>query len=258
MFILKKLITPFIIPPGIFVIILLFSGFRLWRRKLWSCAALNIALALLLWMVSMHPVANALTGGLESGLKLPAHARGDVIILLGGGINEGVPDLSGSGVPSEDMMPRLVTAVRLYRRLHIPIIVSGGSGYAGRAPEAPVVRRFLTDLGVEEKLVILESQSRDTRENALYSGEIVRQRGFLSPLLVTSAYHMRRSILAFRKAGVPVTPVPAQFMTGNDLPFLWFDYLPSADALLRSSAAIREYFGLLFYRVGKEKGMSAF
>ncbi|MBI5590994.1 MAG: YdcF family protein [Deltaproteobacteria bacterium] len=249
MFILKKLITPFIIPPGSFVIIFLFSGVWLWRRNLRRCASINIVMALLLWMVSISPVSKALIGGLESGLTIPSHFQGDVVILLGGGIHEGVPDLSGSGAPGEDMLARLVTAARLYHRLHIPIIVSGGSVYADRASEAPVVRRFLVDLGVDEGQVILESQSRDTQENALNCSEIVRQRGFRFPLLVTSAYHMRRSIQAFKKVGVPVTPLPAQFMTGKALPFLWADYLPRADAFLHSATAMKEYFGLLFYWV---------
>jgi uncharacterized SAM-binding protein YcdF (DUF218 family) len=248
MFILKKLITPFIIPPGSFVIILLFSGVWLWRRNLRRYASINIAMAMLLWTVSLSPVSKVLIGGLESGLTIPSHAQGDVIILLGGGIYEGVPDLTGSGAPSEDMLARLVTAARLYRQLHIPIMVSGGSGYVGRASEAPVIRRFLVDLGVEENQVILESQSRDTQENALNCSEIVRKRGFRFPLLVTSAYHMRRSIQAFKKVGMPVTPLPAQFLAGRTLPFLWADYLPRADALLHSATAMREYLGLLFYR----------
>jgi uncharacterized SAM-binding protein YcdF (DUF218 family) len=62
-----------------------------------------------------------------------------------------------------------------------------------------VIRRFLVDLGVAEGQVILESQSRDTQENAFNCSGIVRQRGFRFPLLVTSAYHMRRSIRAFQK-----------------------------------------------------------
>ncbi|NVN92777.1 MAG: YdcF family protein [Desulfuromonadales bacterium] len=249
MFILKKLLTPLIIPPGLFVMLLLFSGVVLWRRNLRRYASFNIAVALLIWVVSIVPVSRALIGSLESGLSIPTPVQGDVVILLGGGIYEGVPDLTGSGSPSEDMCPRLVTAARLYRRLHVPIIISGGSVYAGRAPEAPVIRRFLVDLGVAEEQMILEAKSRDTRENALYCSEIVRQRGFRRPVLVTSAYHMRRSIQAFKKEGVMVTPLPAQFVTGKALPLLWADCLPSANALLHSSSALREYAGLLVYRV---------
>lgn len=246
MFIIKKCITPFLLPPGSIIVILLLTGVWLWRRNLRRYAAINLFVALLLWAVSIGPISDALMGRLEAGLTIPRHAQGDVVILLGGGIHEGVPDLTGSGTPGEDMLARLVTAVRLHRQLHIPIIISGGSGYAGRSPEAPVIRRFLVDLGVKDSQVLLESQSRDTRENAVYCREIVRQHGFRHPLLVTSAYHMRRSLQEFKNAGVAVTPLPAQFMTGAALPFLWADYLPSASALSQSATAIKEYLGLLF------------
>jgi len=249
MFIVKKLVTPFLIPPGIFIVILLLTGYCLWRRNLRKYAVINIAIGLMLWGVSINPASVALMRGLEADLAIPRHIQGDVIILLGGGINEGVPDLTGSGTPSDDMMARVVTAVRIQRRLDVPVIVSGGSVFAGRGAEAPVIRRFLIDLGVREKQVLLESRSRDTMENATYCRDIIRKHGFRHPLLVTSAYHMRRSIKAFQRAGVAATPVPAQFATGGALPWIWSDLLPGPVPLLNSAKALREYWGLLFYRV---------
>lgn len=236
-------------PPGCFIIILLLSGIWLWRRKQWGFATINLVLALLLWTISINPVSNALTSSLEAGLSIPSHPQGDVIILLGGGIHEGVADISGKGTPGEDMLARTVTAVRLQRRLKIPVIVSGGSGYAGRAPEAPVIRRFLLDLGVPEQQILLESKSRDTKENAVYCLEIIKKQGFEKPLLVTSAYHMRRSIKMFKKVGLTATPVPAQFLTGGGTPIIWADYLPNASAFQQSEKALKEYLGLVFYSI---------
>lgn len=249
MFAIKKIITSLFIPPGIVIIVLVATGIWSWRRNQRLCALINIAIAAILWLFSIAPISNALMRGLEAGLTIPAHARGDVIILLGGGINEAVPDLTGSGAPSEDMLARLVTAVRLQRQLDIPVIISGGSAYAGRMAEAPVVRRFMMDLGVQDRQILLESRSRDTVENATCSREIVSQKGFKRPLLVTSAYHMRRSIEAFKLAGIAVTPVPAQFSTGNNLPLIWADFLPGSDALHRSAKALKEHLGLFFYRL---------
>jgi uncharacterized SAM-binding protein YcdF (DUF218 family) len=249
MFFLKKLITPFILPPGLFVLILLLSGLWLWRRKQRCCALINIVVALLLWAVSITPVSDALMSRLEAGVTIPRHIGGDVIILLGGGIYEGVADLTGRGTPGEDMMARIVTAVRLYRQLHIPVIISGGSGFAGRSPEAPVIKRFMIDLGVRENHILLESRSRDTEENARYSRDIVRQHGFRQPLLVTSAYHMRRSVQEFHKVGMLVTPAPAQCVTGGGLPYIWVDFLPSARSLVQSAAALKEFTGLMYSSV---------
>ena len=249
MFALKKVIASFLLPPGIFIVLLAVAGIWSWRRHQRLCALVNIAMALIVWGLSAGPIPEALMHGLEAGLTIPAHARGDVIILLGGGLNEGVPDLTGRSAPSTDMMARLVTAVRLQRQLDVPVIISGGNAYAGRSSEAPVVRRFLIDLGVQERQILLESRSRDTMENATCSLEILRQRGFTRPLLVTSAYHMRRSVEAFKLAGIAVTPVPAQFSTGGNLPRIWADVLPGSGALHDSATALREYLGLFFYRL---------
>lgn len=249
MFVLKKLITPFLLPPGLFILILLAVGIMLWRRNLKRWALLNIAIAILLWSASIGPVSGALLARLEAGLEIPFNPGGDVIILMGGGIYEGVPDMTGRGAPGENMLARMVTAARLNRHTKAPIIISGGSGYAGRAPEAPVIMRFLTDLGVAQADLILESSSRDTKENAIYCKEIMKRRGFRKPLLVTSAYHMRRSVLMFRQSGVPVIPFPSQFLATGTPPFIWVDLLPNSVALMRTSTALKEYLGLLFHRL---------
>jgi uncharacterized SAM-binding protein YcdF (DUF218 family) len=247
MFLLKKLLSSLILPPGCFIVALLLISLRLRRRATEGGGGAFIAvLALLLWALSIDPVSSALMGGLESGVAPPVHPGGDVIVLLGGGIVEGAPDLTGRSTPTEGMMPRVVTAVRLQRRLGIPILVSGGSVVSGHGSEALVVRRFLMDLGVAENRIILESRSRDTRENARFCREIIGHRGFRQPLLVTSAYHMRRSLLAFGEQGVRVTPVPVQFSRGR-VSRHWLDWAPDMSALKQSTAALHEYAGLLFY-----------
>ncbi len=249
MFELKKLISSFLFPPGIFIFILLASAAWFMHHKRRGTALYCLILGLTVWALSTGPVSNRLLLGLENGLAIPTPLKGDVIILLGGGIHDGVPDLTGRGTPSDDMMVRVVTAVRAERQLQLPIIISGGVVYAGRSAEAPVVRRILMDLGVPAKHLLVEQKSRDTVENAEYCKEIVLRHGFRRPLLVTSAYHMRRSIDAFKRAGLSVTPLPAQFRTGSDLPPIWADYLPTAGALMASSTALHEYVGLLFYRL---------
>ncbi len=249
MFALKKLIAPFLLPPGIFVFILVGYGFWCCRRRRYGAGLVTLLLGAFLWLLATAPVGSLLMRGLEGRLTIPRPLRGDVIILLGGGINGFVPDLTGTGTPSEDMNGRLLTAVRAQRQLGVPVIVSGGAVFAGQPAEAPVVRRFLLDLGVPAEQVIVEAQSRDTMENARYCREIINRSGFRQPLLVTSAYHMPRSLAAFRKAGVTVTPLPAQFATGGGEPFLWVHWLPEAGALHRSSKALHEYLGLLWYRL---------
>ncbi|MBI2353771.1 MAG: YdcF family protein [Deltaproteobacteria bacterium] len=250
MFILKKCIAAFLLPPGILVLILLAAGLWSWRLRRRVTAVGALLLALLAWSLSTAQVSQMLMGRLERGFAIPRQPQGDVIVLLGGGLHDKVPDLTGSGAPSAGMMTRIVTAVRLQRRLDLPILVSGGAVFGGRTAEAPVVRRFLMDLGVPERRIILEDKSRDTMENARFSREIIRRHGFRQPLLVTSAFHMRRSLEAFRRAGVMVTPLPAGFVTSAGHTAVWADFLPDSASLHGTATAMREYLGLLFYRLG--------
>ena len=228
MFILKKCLISFLVPPGAFILILL--AFACWarRRRQNGQAVALVLVALILWAVSIPTVGRTMAAGLEKGLSIPEHPRGDVIALLGGGTNDKVPDLSGRGTPSENSLPRVVTAARLQKRLGLPVIISGGGVFEGRTSEAVISRRFLIDLGVPPDRILLEDQSRDTVENARLTCRIMEKQGFRKPLLVTSAYHMRRSIEAFRRFGIEVTPVPTHFMSSIDTPLVWFDWLPDA------------------------------
>ncbi len=249
MFIAKKIITSFLLPPGIFIVLLIFSGVWLLLKKHWKAGIMNCLIGIFMWAVFISPVADAMLRGLESDFRIPENTHGDVIILLGGGAYDKAPDLSGTGVPSEDMLGRIVTAVRLQKRLNIPVIVSGGKVYKHKNAEAPIVKRFLIDLGVPANKVIIEDKSRDTIENARFTKEICDKYNFTKPILVTSAYHMRRAVMSFEKAGTKVTPFPAYFKTWEDKKYGWVDYLPDADELKNSYQAMHEYIGLLFYQL---------
>lgn len=253
MFILKKVLSPFILPPGIFVLILLFTGFRFILKRYLKVGLVNLLLGMLLWLSSISPVSDAMFRGLEGGVKIPENPQGDVIILLGGGIYDGSPDISGIGVPSDGMMGRIVTAVRLQKKLNLPVIVSGGRVYKHiNSAEAVIGKRFLIDLGVPPNKVIIEDKSRDTFENALYSREILERHNYKRPIIVTSAFHMRRAVISFEKVGIDVTPFPAMFKTWEDKDYGWVDYLPNS--MEDTKTALHEYLGLLYYTLKPSKG----
>jgi len=247
MFILKKILTPFFIPPGIFIIFLIFSGVWFLFKKHWRSGIVNCLIGSFIWLLSIAPVSDAILRGLESDFKIPINPQGDVIVLLGGGSHIGVADLSGIGSPAGDTISRIVTAVRLQKRLNVPIIVSSEQVFKYKPSEAPIVRRFLMDLGVPSNKIITEDKSRDTIENARYTKKICEKLGFKKPILVTSAYHMSRSVLSFKRMHMNVTPFPANFKTWENKKYGWEDYLPAASELGNTSFAIREYLGLLFY-----------
>jgi uncharacterized SAM-binding protein YcdF (DUF218 family) len=247
---LKKIVASFMLPPGIFIVFSCIAGFMLIRRKRRTAGMMSVGTGCLLWICSMSSTAHFLMAQIEDGLRVPANPRGDVIIVLGGGVYEQARDFSGVGVPTEDALVRLVTGARLYRRLRLPILVSGGAA-AGKVPEALVARRLLLELGVPPDKILVEVQSRDTSENARYCHIICTRRGLLHPLLITSGYHMPRSLAAFRREGMVVVPFPAFIKSGYGRPLHpVYDFIPDAGALAMTSAVLKERLGLLFYCLG--------
>ncbi|MDA8387491.1 MAG: YdcF family protein [Nitrospiraceae bacterium] len=237
MFIFKKAVSPFLLPPGIFIVVLIGSGLFIWRKS-WKAGMVNIMIGLLMWSLSMNPVSVALMRGLETGLEIPKHPRGDVIILLGGGLH--------GNLPSEDTFARIVAAAKLYKVLHVPVIISGGAAYRWKQVEAPVDARFLINQGVPAEKIILENKSRDTLENARYSKEICESHHFKRPVLVTSAYHMERALLIFRHMKMHVTAFPA-WSTEGQKTYGWASYLPRDFG--DSNAALHEYLGIVYQKL---------
>lgn len=247
MFFFKKVLTPFLLPPGIFILILMGTGLWLLYKNHLKSALVNLGVALALWALSTIAVSNLLMSGLESKYQAPTAPQGDVIVVLGGGVYETVPDFSGIGAPSDEMLSRLVTAARVQKKLNLPIIISGGSVFPGRTSEAVIDRRFLLDLGVPAEKILMEENSRDTLENAQYVKELCARHQFKQPLLVTSAYHMERALWSFAKAGMNVTPYPANYHTSKNQKYNWNDFLPRD--LRDTYAALHEYLGLAYYKM---------
>jgi len=248
MFIIKRIIASFLLPPGIFILLLSVCGIWFLSRKRLKEGFAICAIAIAVWLISTMFFADVLFRELECSYTIPKFPHGDVILLLGGGISDGAPDFSGIGAPGAEMMVRIVTAVRLQKLLGIPVIVSGGKVFESQTTnEAAVVRRFLEDLGVPHEKIIEESRSRDTFENAEYTVAICSQYGYKRPVLVTSAVHMRRSVASFEKAGMKVLPFPANFRTWRNKIYGWQDFLPMGFEGI--STALHEYLGLLFYKL---------
>jgi uncharacterized SAM-binding protein YcdF (DUF218 family) len=247
MFVIKKLVAPFALPPGIFVLLLFILAARCAMRKRASAALGALAIGLLLWIGATVPTAVLLTRGLETRYPLPDPIDGDVIILLGGGYFDRAVDLTGTGFPAGDMAGRLITAARLQGRLRLPLILSSGQVSRHTQAGARIDQRILTDLGVPANQINVETASRDTAENAFYSQKICQREGYRRPILITSALHLPRAVRLFRAAGLDVLPVPAYRRTWEDQAFYWRSWLPSATALETTSDALHEYLGLTYY-----------
>ena len=250
MFAFKKIMGALVLPPGIFIVLIGVVGLMLIYSRRWRLGLVNLVVGLALWALSIAPVANGLMQGLESGFSFPANPSGDVIIVLGGGVRNGVPDIDGKGAPTYSSLGRIVAAARLHQRLGLPIIVTGGRVYADiDVAEATVAKRFLTELGVPEDRIIEEDRARDTAQNARLTAAICRQNGFSRPIVLTAAYHLKRARLAFEAAELQVTLFPAYFLGSQHTTYTPRHLLPSAGALQASAKALHEYLGIWYYRL---------
>lgn len=151
---------------------------------------------------------------------------------------------------------RLVQAVDLYKRgLVRHILVTGGSGSVFDLPqtEAEVSRNLLLTLGVPDTAIWIEEKSRNTHENALYTKALLQSRGVdmsAPQLLVTSAFHMRRSLACFEKEGLKVDSFATSMRYYEQR---WYNpaiYLvPTYFATQRWDALIHEWVGFVMYKI---------
>ena len=248
---LSKLVPIVLYPLGLAIVLALFALiFGRFRRL--SRAALLLAIVLL-WLASMPVTANLLALRWEAAYPPVAAANlpeADAIVVLGGFVGQPlppqiVPDLSGG-------VDRLFEAARLFhagKAAHVVVSAGNLPWHEIVAPEAHWIGGFLGELGVPAAAVVLESKSRNTRENADFTAPILHDRGWRSVLLVTSADHMRRAMATFRKAGIEATAAPADFQGHTPLFDSLLDFLPSADALAETSNVLKEMIGLVYYRL---------
>lgn len=180
----------------------------------------------------------------------PIPAAVDGIIVLGGGFEGGI-NLVRGGYELNSSGDRFVEAAVLARRYpDARIVVTGGSGSLVLHGEADgdTAPRLLTALGVAPERLIMENRSRNTYENALFTREMVEPVPGETWLLVTSAFHMPRSVGLFRKAGFDVTPWPVDYRTAGNEP-LGPARDNGIDSLRNLNAAVREWAGLAAYRL---------
>ena len=251
MFFLFSKILDFLLLPTVWLLALLLAALvarQARRQRQWLRAAVallvlgtNPALvneALLAWegppvpLAALPPTADAavLLTGITQVAKSP-HDR----VYLGPGAD------------------RLTNALWLYRAGRVRrIIISGGSGavLATAHTEAADLATLLRLAGVPALALVLEEKSRNTRENAQFTRQLIAQYPGLDTLvLVTSAAHQRRALGCFRQVGLRPVPFPADFRSTDRqaTPDYWLE--PSAEALWLWSRLLHEMAGWATYKV---------
>lgn len=240
-----KFIANLILPPGCFIILLITLGVLQYRREK-KIPKLVLIVVALFYITSIPLTSSFIIHSLEYKFNPPSKLDGDVIVMLGGGATLSSPDLSGMGGLSGSSANRLVATARLYNKTKLPIIISGGSVYGEIGSEAEIAKRQLIDLGINEKDIIAEDKSRTTTENALYTSKLMEDHHFSKPILVTSAFHMNRSIMNFNSANIKnAIPYPADYFTNTSLSLGLNSFVPKADSFDTMVIALHEYLGML-------------
>ena len=212
-------------------------------KRAWALALGGLALAWLgFW--SLPLASHGLRGLIEADyppVPVASLPVAPAIVVLGGAVSpprrpEALPDLGAAA-------DRVWHAARLYRAGKAPLLVlSGGSDPAiSLTSEAEAMRRLVLDLGVPDAALVLEEQSRTTRENAHFTAELLRERGIDRILLVTSALHMRRALGLFAAEGLQVIPAATDHEARQVSD--WQVWLPDAAALDGSGRALKEWVG---------------
>ena len=209
-------------------------------------AARMLALLAFAWLWSWStPVAsNALRGVVESAYPQRSVAdtsAAQAIVVLGGSVRP--PEVLGQAPDLTAAADRVWHATRLYHAGKAPwLVMSGGSDvFTVATSEAEAMRQFAQDLGVPNSAMLLEARSRNTRQNAQFTAEILKDKGVSRILLVTSALHMRRAVPLFESQGLTVIPAATDHEARSH--FTAIDWLPDAGALEGSARAMKEIFG---------------
>ena len=251
-FVLAKILGFFALPSNILITLGILGILLMPTRFARGGRRLAVASLLLLAVFGLSPLANGIILPLEE--RFPAWRDGGAapagIIALGGALDT-VVSAARDEVILNEAAERMTIVAELARRFpQARIVFSGGSGriiYDGPT-EAALAARLFESFGIARERILLEDRSRDTDENGRFTRDLVKPKPGERWLLVTSAHHMPRSIAVFRAAGFAVEAYPVDFRTRGAIDLLR-PFSNLGDGLRRTDTAMREWVGLLTYRL---------
>lgn len=245
-FFIKKLVSAFLMPFSIGMI-LLFLGLVFFLFNSNKKGKIFVSLSFIWLLVFSNSfVAGKLLYPLEQNHKALLNIpKVNYVLVLGGGHNSN-ENLSITSQVNATSVNRLIEGIKLYQELKNAKLIVSGYGGSDKTPHALMQKRLAISLGVDEKDILTMPTPRDTGEEAIEAKKIVKDEKFI---LVTSASHMTRAMLLFKKAGLNVIAAPTNHLIKKPPEF---KYKPSASNLVKSQVAFHEYLGIAW---GKIKGI---
>lgn len=250
--ILVKILSAFFEVPGIFVTLCIIMFFY-YLKKEKRIRKFLLIITIIVYIISTGWFARLFVTPLENAYQ-PFELQGKflddskgLIVVLGGGVISNTP-LDNIGELSDQSLQRIYNSYILYKNLGYPMVVTGGKlPETDNLPEAFKMKEVLIKLGVPPADIYIESNARNTEENAKYTADVIENLGINKVYLVTSAIHMKRAVKVFKNnISVELIPVPVNYMISRNN-ISWYDFLPKIEFLKATSAAWHEILGNLFY-----------
>jgi uncharacterized SAM-binding protein YcdF (DUF218 family) len=256
---LSKFLPLFVYPLGLIFLLILLGIFL--RRRPRLQVMLLVAALLILMIGSNRWASYALAQSLEwQYLPLNPVPNADAIVVLGGGTES--EQFPRPAVEVNSAGDRVLYAARLYKEGKAPVILlSGGniSWLSGRSmTPAAEMASLLKLMDIPGEAVWLQPKSQNTYEDALYSSQILKEKGIKRVLLVTSAMHMPRSVALFQHQGIEVIPAPTDYTvteaglenaTSLNLETFLVNLMPNTSSLSLTTNVLKEYIGIFTYRL---------
>jgi len=249
---MKKIIAPLFYPLSLCLGFLFAGMFLLWFTRKQRAGKIMVCLGIvLLVLFSYALLPDIALKSLEYRYAplVDVSRFSDIkwVVVLGGG------HCSDSKLPvtsqlSESSLSRLVEGVRVHRLLPESRLILSGGAVFDPVSEAEVMARAAEIMGVEGDKIILEEFSRDTGDQARLIYEMIGNERFI---LVTSASHMPRSMVLFRKSGMQPIPAPTDYRVKKRQRLSPGVFFPNAGSLRKMEMVFHEYLGLCWIRLNK-------
>ncbi|GAC1468211.1 MAG: YdcF family protein [Chamaesiphon sp.] len=230
----------------------------MWRRSRW--APLPIVLALIALLLGSNSwISNSLVRSLEwQNIPQSELPVSEAIVVLGGCTKPAIAPRPGVGI--NDAGDRILYSAQLYRQGKAPLVIASGGRIdwqGSKPPESEDMEVILSSIGVPQYAIIQEPFSLNTYQNAVNVRKILDAKHIHRVLLVTSALHMPRSLLIFRRQGIEAIPAPTDFIVteqdiyeaNSSIQSIVLNFLPDTEQLQKTTKALKEYIGIVIYRL---------